>query len=77
MSRNQVFCDAVLDVLGKNQELATRDIYPLVQDLMPDWCCGDWKHDVQNAQQFLKNRGRIAFEPTPGYTRRYLWKIVS
>ena len=76
MTRNEAFCAAVLDILSRYEDgLLTEDLYPLVEARISNWCQGNWKHDVQNAQQFLKNRGRLTVERVPGYVRRYRWKV--
>ena len=78
MTRNEAFCAAVKDILSRYEDgLLTVDLYPLVKDRIPNWCQGNWKHDVQNAQQFLKERGHLTVELVPGYERRYRWKVVS
>ena len=71
------FTDALKYVLRRRGALSTIEIYPLVQELMPEWCddnvdliikgetfLGDnhWKHSMRNAQQILKQRGVIILE---------------
>ncbi len=76
MTRNQVFADAVLHVLASNGELSTNAILPLVQTHIPDWCQGDWEHDVHNAQQSLKKQEAVSTRCIPGYQRMYYWRVA-
>lgn len=76
------FGDAVKYLLRRHGALPTREIYPLVQDLMPEWCDDDvkrvvrgveldtkWRHDILNAQQVLRRQGVIVREGD-------LWRLV-
>ena len=76
MTRNQAFSEAVYEVLRQAGPLLTMDIYPLVQRRMPDWCVGNWKHDLRNAQRFLKNQGLIVSEPVLGSGNIHIWKAT-
>jgi len=71
---SSLFSEAILYVLSAGP-LATRELHPRVQRLLPDLCDDDvelvingerfgkqWKHAVRNAQQGLKRSGRIAFD---------------
>ena len=75
MTRNNIFAEAVYDILCQYGPLRTADIYPLVEARVPDWCIEDWKKGVQGAQQSLKDRGLIAYERLSGSL--YLWKVVQ
>ena len=70
-ARTGIFARTVLHVL-RNGPLRTRDIQSMVSDIHPDLCDDNvervingvrfgkrWKHDVRNAQQFLKRRGQV------------------
>ena len=85
-SRTEIFEQEVYDILCKHGPLRMRDILSLVQDQIPalvqdqipDWCTGDWEHDVHNAQQVLKkNRKLIVSEPLPERPSWYRWKAVE
>ena len=69
------FGDALKYILSRHGALPTREIYPLVQELMPEWCDDSvnrvvngveldtkWKHDMLNAQQVLRRQGVIVRE---------------
>ena len=69
------FGDAVKYILRRHGALPTREIYPLVQELVPEWCDDNvnrivngveldtkWKHDMLNAQQVLRRQGVIVRE---------------
>ena len=69
------FGDAVKYILRRHGALPTTEIYPLIQEIMPEWCDDDvrrvvkgatldikWRHDVLNAQQVLRRQGVIARE---------------
>lgn len=69
------FADAVKYILRNRGALPTREIYPIIQDLMPEWCDDNikrvvkgvpldakWRHDVLNAQQVLRRQGVIIRE---------------
>ena len=72
-----MFADALKYVLRRHDALTTVEIYPLVQELMPEWCddnvdlmikgetfYGDkhWRHTMRNAQQTLRRQGVITLE---------------
>ena len=69
------FGDAVKYILRRHGALPTTEIYPLIQEIMPEWCDDDvrrvvkgatldikWRHDVLNAQQVLRRQGVITRE---------------
>ena len=69
------FGDALKYILRRHGALPTGEIYPLIQEIMPEWCDDDvrrvvkgatldikWRHDVLNAQQVLRRQGVIARE---------------
>ena len=73
-SANSLFSEAITYILAK-EPLATRDLHPKVQRLLPDLCDDSvelvingehfgkrWKHAVRNAQQSLKRYGVIRFD---------------
>ena len=73
-SANAVFSEAILYLLVQHP-LATRDLHPRIQALLPDLCDDSlelvingeafgkkWKHEVRNAQQSLKRLGLIRFD---------------
>lgn len=74
-STTALFADAVKYILHRNGALPTREIHPLVQDLIPEWCDDNvdrvingvsfgrkWKHHVRNAQSQLQRNGIIVLE---------------
>jgi len=76
------FGEAVKYLLRRHGALPTREIYPLVQDLMPEWCDDNvkrvvrgveldtkWRHDILNAQQVLRRQGVIIREGD-------IWRLV-
>jgi hypothetical protein len=73
-SPHSLFSDAIIYVLSKSA-LPTSQLQPHVQKLLPDLCDDElelviegqrfgkrWKHDVRNAQQYLKRQGIIGFD---------------
>jgi phosphatidylserine/phosphatidylglycerophosphate/cardiolipin synthase-like enzyme len=71
------FADALKYVLRRHGALSTIEIYPRVQELMPEWCDDnvdlilkgrifpgdrDWKHNMRNSQQVLKRQGVLTLE---------------
>ena len=69
------FCDAIRYVLRQNGPMSTRDMNPLIQNLLPELCDDDvdriingvtfgrkWKHQVRNAQVQLRRDGTIVQE---------------
>ena len=69
------FCDAIKYVLRQNGPMNTRDMNPLVQNLLPELCDDEvdriingvtfgrkWKHQVRNAQVQLRRDGAIVQE---------------
>lgn len=73
-SPHSLFSDAILYVLSKGA-FTTAELQPEVQKLLPDLCDDNlelvidgerfgkrWKHDVRNAQQYLKRQGIIRFD---------------
>jgi hypothetical protein len=73
-SPHSLFSDAIVYILSKGA-LATSKLHPQVQKLLPDLCDDTlelvidgqrfgkrWKHDVRNAQQYLKRQGIIVFD---------------
>jgi len=73
-SPHSLFSDAIVYVLLKCA-LSTAELHPQVQKLLPDLCDDEleliidgqrfgkrWKHDVRNAQQYLKRQGIIYFD---------------
>ena len=66
------FCDAIRYVLRHHGPLSTRDMNPLIQNLLPELCDDEvdriingvtfgrkWKHQVRNAQVQLRRDGTI------------------
>jgi hypothetical protein len=81
-SANTIFSQAILFAL-RNGPLATREMHPKIQQLLPDLCDDReeliingqrfgkrWKHDVRNAQQSLKQAGVIKL-------RQNRWTLVE
>jgi hypothetical protein len=81
-SANSIFSEAILHALSRGP-LATSQLYPLVQHLLPDLCDNRldlvingqrfgkvWQHQVRNAQQDLKRRGLIRLDGN-------LWRIAG
>ena len=73
-SKNALFGDAIQFVLAKGPQ-ATPFIAKSVRSLLPDLCDDSmeliinakrfgkaWKHDVRNAQQYLKGRGVVTYD---------------
>jgi hypothetical protein len=73
-SPHSLFSDAIIYVLSKGA-LSTAELHPQVQKLLPDLCDDNlelvidgqrfgkrWKHDVRNAQQYLKRQEIIGFD---------------
>ncbi len=71
-ARTAIFARTVVHAL-RGGPMTTSDIHAMVKDMQPDLCDDDedrvingvrfgkrWKHDVRNAQQYLKRHGRIA-----------------
>ena len=75
MSRNKVFCDLILDLLSDGRRLRTREIYPMVEASLPEWCIEDWQKGVQGALKFLKDRNRITSECSPESSRVYIYRL--
>ncbi len=84
-SANTVFSEAVLHVLAGGASLTTGEIHERVRALLPELCDDTvdrvingrrfgkrWKHSVRNAQQSLKEQGRISYTP-----ESRLWSIVT
>ena len=72
---NSVFSEAITYVLADRVPRPTTTIASAVKQLLPDLCDDyeellingqrfgkAWKHRVRNAQQYLKNAGRISYE---------------
>jgi hypothetical protein len=73
-SAHSLFADAIVYVLSTGP-LLTSELHPRIQKLLPDLCDDNlelvidgqrfgkrWKHDVRNAQQFLKRQGIASFD---------------
>ena len=73
-SAHSLFADAIAYVLSTGP-LSTSELHPRIQKLLPDLCDDNlelvidgqrfgkrWKHDVRNAQQFLKRQGIASFD---------------
>ena len=69
------FCDAIRYVLRHHGPMSTRDMNPLIQNLLPELCDDEvdriingvtfgrkWKHQVRNAQVQLRRDGTIVQE---------------
>lgn len=69
------FCDAIRYVLRQNGPMSTRDMNPIIQNLLPELCDDEvdriingvtfgrkWKHQVRNAQVQLRRDGSIVQE---------------
>lgn len=69
------FCDAIRYVLRQNGPMSTRDMNPLIHNLLPELCDDEvdriingvtfgrkWKHQVRNAQVQLRRDGTIVQE---------------
>lgn len=83
-SRNAMLGDAVLVALERGP-LITEAIHEIVRGLLPHLCDDDtelvingtrygkkWKHYVRIAQQHLRRRGEIAYDPA---TRE--WRLLA
>ena len=81
-SAHSLFADAIVYVLSRGP-LPTCQLHPRIQELLPDLCDNNvelliegqrfgkrWKHDVRNAQQFLKRQGVINYD-------RGQWHLVG
>ncbi|MXZ92260.1 MAG: hypothetical protein F4W95_01505 [Chloroflexi bacterium] len=75
MSITAQFCDAIRYVLRQHGPMSTRDMNPLIQNLLPELCDDEvdriingvrfgrkWKHQVRNAQVQLRRDGTIVQE---------------
>ena len=75
-TKNSVFSDCLLFALRAGPML-TADIHRQIRELVPELCDDSrelvidgerfgkaWKHDVRNAQQYLKRQGAICFDPS-------------
>jgi len=73
-SAHSLFADAIVYVLSTGP-ISTSELHPRIQKLLPDLCDDNlelvidgqrfgkrWKHDVRNAQQFLKRQGIASFD---------------
>ena len=82
---NAVFSEAIIYVLADGTARSTSTIADAVKQLLPDLCDDDeelvingqrfgkaWKHRLRNAQQYLKNSGRISYNNA---TKD--WRLVS
>jgi hypothetical protein len=85
-SAHSLYADAIVYVLSTGP-LSTSELHPRVQKLLPDLCDDNvelvidgqrfgkrWKHDVRNAQQFLKRQGVASFD---GKQWRLVGQILS
>jgi phosphatidylserine/phosphatidylglycerophosphate/cardiolipin synthase-like enzyme len=81
-SAHSLFADAIIYVLSRGA-LPTSELHPRIQKLLPELCNDDvelvidgqrfgkrWKHDVRNAQQFLKRQKLIGFNGK-------LWHLIE
>lgn len=80
------FCDAIRYVLRQNGPMSTRDMNPLIQNLLPELCDDEvdriingvtfgrkWKHQVRNAQVQLRRDGSIVQEGS----RNSPWRLTD
>ena len=85
-SAHSLFADAIVYLLSTGS-LRTAELHPRIQKLLPDLCDDKvelvtdgqrfgkrWKHDVRNAQQFLKRQGIASFD---GKRWRLVGKVIS
>ena len=77
MSKNDLFAKVVYDILWDHGPLRTADIYPRVEERIPQSCGGDWRKAVRNAQQWLKVNRQITFERDSGHGRSYFWQLLT
>lgn len=74
-SENEVFANSILFILQREGPLSTEDLHPHVKALHPELCDDTreriidgrsfgkrWKHQVRNAQQYLKRKGLIQLD---------------
>ena len=80
------FCDAIRYVLRQNGPMSTRDMNPLIQNLLPELCDDEvdriingitfgrkWKYQVRNAQVQLRRDGSIVQEGS----RNSPWRLTD
>ncbi len=85
VSENQIFAKTILHLLREQGPLRTEELHPLIQALHPELCDDSveriingirfgkrWKHMVRNAQQYLKRKGLITYDP-----QRRVWFIPT
>ena len=78
MTRNEIQEEAIIFVLAdaRGPELPWDEIVVRVQEREPDACWGEWEKAIDGALQHLRDRGRVASRPIPGYVGRYYWRIA-
>ncbi len=84
-TKNSVFSEAILYALADSRPHSTQEVQQAIQQLLPDLCQDDkdrvingrhfgklWKHDVRNAQQYLKGQGRVTYD-----AESQTWSLVE
>lgn len=84
---NEIFAETILHLLAERGRLTTRELHRLVQETHPDICDDKidrvinglrfgklWKHQVRNAQRFLKAQGKIQ---NVGEGRKTVWTLKA
>ena len=70
-----MFSATVIDLLQGGKRLRLQDMYPVVERRMPEWCAGNWQHDLQNALAYLKGSGRVVADRSPERSNRYIYRL--
>ena len=86
-SLNAQFVDAVKYVLRRNGPMRTRDMNPLIRQLLPELCDDNvdrvingvkfgrkWKHTVRNSQLQLRRAGLLV-QDEPGHNKP--WRLIE
>ena len=86
-SLNAQFVDAVKYVLRRNGPMRTRDMNPLIRQLLPELCDDSvdrvingvkfgrkWKHTVRNSQLQLRRAGLLV-QDEPGHNKP--WRLIE
>ena len=77
LSRNAVFREIVLDILSGGSEMYLRDICPIVQDRVPEWCWGNWKKGVHQVLIGLLEKDVLRHEVVHRGPRSFRYRLRS
>ena len=75
LSRNAVFREIVLDILSDGSEMYLRDICPIVEARVPEWCWGKWKKGVHRVLITLLEEGLLAHEVVERGPRSFRYRL--